>query len=68
MTLCIQIQNLRAFVLLEMSSPIGLTLSPLLRLASFQTRNLSVQHGFLRQKSTAIRKQPNVSILSLFNE
>ena len=41
MKLCIQIQNLRAFALLEMSSPIGLTLSLLLRLASFKQENLS---------------------------
>ena len=51
-----------------MSSPIGLTLSPLLQLASFQTRNLSAQHGFLRQKSPAIGKQFNVSTLSLFKQ
>ena len=38
---CTWIQNLRAFALLEISSPIGLTLSPLLRLASFKQENLS---------------------------
>ena len=61
MKLCIQIQNLRAFVLLEMSSPIGLTLSPLLRLASFKQENLNDKHGILRSNGPAAGKQSNVS-------